>query len=143
MNMNMSMSGNMGMNMNMGPSTIYHPHPHHPQSPSRYGNGNGGGAGGSSTSAIDLTSATIPSPPPPRAAHNPKSPLFIGAITTEAFMLYPSPVVILGCDPANSRERLDVVQFRNAEFLKVKLKVHMFPHQSPRCLTLSDPKRQS
>lgn len=111
-------------------STIYHPNPHSsphphpsPSTPQDYSNGHGysnnHGNGSSSTSAIDLTSANIPSPPP----RNRNAPLFIGAITTEAFMLYPSPLVNMGADISQAREKLDLVYFRGAEFLKVKLKV--------------------
>lgn len=71
--------------------------------------------GGTSQSAIDLTSA--PSPP----QRNPKQPVCIGAITTQAYMLYPSPVVVLG--GVSDKEKLDLIPYRGAEFLKVKLKV--------------------
>lgn len=107
-------------------STIYNPHPHpSPSSQHPYLNGNGYGDrhgtpnGSSSTSAIDLTAANVPSPPP----RNRNAALFIGAITTEAFMLYPSPLVNMGADISQAREKLDLVYFRGAEFLKVKLKV--------------------
>jgi len=73
----------------------------------------------SSSSAIDLTS-NLPSPAP---QHNPKKPIFIGAITTDVFMLYPSPIVYIGATCQDNKERLEVVQYRGAEFLKVKLKV--------------------
>jgi SWI/SNF-related matrix-associated actin-dependent regulator of chromatin subfamily A3 len=75
--------------------------------------------GFSSSSAIDLTS-NIPSPVIP---HNPKKPIFMGAITTDLFMLYPSPIVYIGATSPDDKERLEVVQYRGAEFLKVKLKV--------------------
>jgi len=75
--------------------------------------------GFSSSSAIDLTS-NMPSPVTP---HNPKKPIFIGAITTDLFMLYPSPIVYIGAQCPEDKERLEVVQYRGAEFLKVKLKV--------------------
>jgi SWI/SNF-related matrix-associated actin-dependent regulator of chromatin subfamily A3 len=75
--------------------------------------------GFSSSSAIDLTS-NMPSPVTP---HNPKKPIFIGAITTDLFMLYPSPIVYIGAQSPDDKERLEVVQYRGAEFLKVKLKV--------------------
>ena len=75
--------------------------------------------GFSSSSAIDLTS-NMPSPVTP---HNPKKPIFIGAITTDLFMLYPSPIVYIGATCPEDKERLEVVQYRGAEFLKVKLKV--------------------
>jgi hypothetical protein len=38
-------------------------------------------------------------------------------------MLYPSPLVNMGADVSQAREKLDLVHFRGAEFLKVKLKV--------------------
>lgn len=75
--------------------------------------------GFSSSSAIDFTS-DMPSPVTP---HNPKKPICIGAITTDLFMLYPSPIVFIGASCPDNKERLDVVQDRGAEFLKVKLKV--------------------
>lgn len=95
-----------------GSSTIYSPRQHPPAGPSN--------DGFSSTSAIDLTSNNLPSPSAP---HNPKKPVFIGAVTTDIFMLYPCPVVFIGAPAPDDREFLDVVNFRGAEFLKVKLKV--------------------
>jgi hypothetical protein len=103
-------------------STIYSPRPQHQQSPGqRYHQQNGGsdGLGSSSNSAIDLTSANLPSPP----RSNPKAPLFIGAITTEAMMFYPSPLMVMGSDLSGMRERPDIANFKGAEFVKVKLKV--------------------
>jgi hypothetical protein len=73
--------------------------------------------GFSSTSAIDLTSSTVPSP----SEHNPKKPIFIGAVTTDVFMLYPSSAVFIGA--TDEKEHLDIVHHLGAEFLKVKLKV--------------------
>jgi hypothetical protein len=75
--------------------------------------------GSSSSAAIDITSDTIPSPP----KYEPKQPIFIGAITTECFMLYPTPVVYLGGHSQDPNERLELAHSRGAEFLKVKLKV--------------------
>jgi hypothetical protein len=77
----------------------------------------------SSSSAIDLTS-NIPSPT--AQPHNPKKPIFIGAITTDVYMLYPNPVVYIGAACPEDKERLDVVQYRGAEFMKVKLKVCLY-----------------
>jgi hypothetical protein len=95
-----------------GSSTIYSPRPQPPAGPSN--------DGFSSTSAIDLTSNNLPSPAIP---HNPKKPVFIGAVTTDVFMLYPCPIVFIGAPSTDEKEFLEVVQFRGAEFLKVKLKV--------------------
>jgi hypothetical protein len=75
--------------------------------------------GASSSAPIDFTSDNIPSPP----RYEPKQPIFIGAITTECFMLYPSPVVYLGGQSHDPSERLELVRAVGAEFLKVKLKV--------------------
>lgn len=103
-------------------STIYSPRPQ--PSPGQYhpqinGGSNGIGSSSNSNSVIDLTSANLPSPP----RHNPKAPLFIGAITTEAMMFYPSPLMVMGSDLSGMREKVDIVQFKGAEFVKVKLKV--------------------
>jgi hypothetical protein len=91
--------------------------------------------GSSSSAAIDITSDTIPSPP----KYEPKQPIFIGAITTECFMLYPTPVVYLGGHSQDPNERLELAHSRGAEFLKVKLKVR-FPEILNWSLTFSSAK---
>ena len=103
-------------------STIYSPR-NQPQPPPGkqhfQSNGTSNGVGSTSNEAIDLTSTNIPSPP----RSNPKAPLFIGAITTEAMMFYPSPLMVIGSDLGGLRERANIVHFKGAEFVKVKLKV--------------------
>ncbi|KAK4684735.1 hypothetical protein P7C73_g5428, partial [Tremellales sp. Uapishka_1] len=75
--------------------------------------------GASSSSAIDFTRPP-PSPPMPP---NSKEPVCIGAIMSRAIMLYPSPAVIVGNSaPETSPEKWQVVEWRGAEMLKVKLK---------------------
>ncbi|KAK8847498.1 hypothetical protein IAR55_005356 [Kwoniella newhampshirensis] len=78
-------------------------------------------AGVDPSSAIDLTNLRIPSPPPRPA--NDKSPICIGSLLSSALMLYPSPAVLIGAQPpSGSRERFDVVEYKGAEMLRVKLK---------------------
>nr|XP_018265349.1 DNA repair protein RAD5 [Kwoniella dejecticola CBS 10117]OBR87507.1 DNA repair protein RAD5 [Kwoniella dejecticola CBS 10117] len=73
------------------------------------------------SSAIDLTSRNIPSPPP--APVNDKRPICIGSLWSQAIMLYPCPAVVVGAQPpAESKEKYEVVHFRNGELLRVKLK---------------------
>nr|XP_019008370.1 DNA repair protein RAD5 [Kwoniella pini CBS 10737]OCF47151.1 DNA repair protein RAD5 [Kwoniella pini CBS 10737] len=77
--------------------------------------------GKDASSAIDLTSRNIPSPPPPPV--NDKKPICIGSLWSQAIMLYPCPAVVVGSHPPpESKERYEVVQFRNGELLRVKLK---------------------
>ena len=76
--------------------------------------------GVSSSDAIDLTGPNLPSPPP---THD-KSPLCIGSIMSRAMVFYPSDAIYFGKHPApGAPEQWDVVEFRGAELLKVKLKV--------------------
>ncbi|WWC86799.1 uncharacterized protein L201_001678 [Kwoniella dendrophila CBS 6074] len=76
--------------------------------------------GKDASSAIDLTSRNIPSPPPPNVD---KQPICIGALWSQAIMLYPCPAVVVGAQPPQgSKERYDVVDYRGAELLRVKLK---------------------
>jgi hypothetical protein len=78
-------------------------------------------AGTSASSAIDLTSAQILSPPPQSDA---KKPVCIGSLISRVIMLYPAAAAIVGAEPPEGvKERYEVVQYRGAEFLKVKLKV--------------------
>ncbi|WVQ83192.1 hypothetical protein IAT38_005331 [Cryptococcus sp. DSM 104549] len=80
----------------------------------------GSRTGTDASSAIDLTSRNIPSPPPPS---DEKKPLCIGSIRSAALMIYPCAAVVIGAlPPPGSREKYDVVNFRGAEMLKVKLK---------------------
>ncbi|WWD21589.1 hypothetical protein CI109_106075 [Kwoniella shandongensis] len=78
-------------------------------------------AGIDPSSAIDLTNIRIPSPPPPPP--NDKHPICIGSLLSSALMLYPCPAVVIGAQPPpGSRERFDVVDYKGAELLRVKLK---------------------
>ncbi|WVW78313.1 hypothetical protein I302_100267 [Kwoniella bestiolae CBS 10118] len=92
-----------------------------PQQPHPIGvNGYQQSAGTDASSAIDLTTRNIPSPPP---QNNDKRPICIGAIWSQAIMLYPCPAVLVGAQsPPDSKERYDVVNYKGAELLRVKLK---------------------
>jgi hypothetical protein len=79
------------------------------------------GIGGSSASdAIDITRMRIPSPPPT----DPKQTICLGGIQSAVNIFdTPSCVYVGGQPPEGSRERYEVITYREAEFLKVKLKV--------------------
>ncbi len=94
-------------------------------------NGNGNGMQGSmsmstpnfagtATSPIDVTQ-NLPSP-----RNDSKKPICIGAIMSRGIILYPSEAIIAGSrPPPHSKERYDLVDFRGAEMLRVKLKVSL------------------
>ena len=79
--------------------------------------------GSTSASAIDIS--RFPSPPP---VPDNKRPICIGAISSRAIMLYPSPAAIIGTPPPpRAKEKFNLIEYLGAEFLRVKLKVS--PHQ--------------
>lgn len=103
--------------MYAGPSNgLMTPSPHHQSSfnlPSAHG-------GSSASDAIDITNMRIPSPPP----DDPKQTICIGAITGHVVMLeHPECVFVGGQPPEKGKEKYSVIEYRQAEFLKVKLKV--------------------
>ena len=80
----------------------------------------GSNKGISASSAIDLSDARLPSPPPV----NDKRPVCIGSILTRAIMLYPCSAAVVGVQaPEGSHDRYQTVNYRGAEFLKVRIKV--------------------
>ncbi|WVQ69393.1 uncharacterized protein L199_007610 [Kwoniella botswanensis] len=109
-------SGNAFIN----PSSSFNQPQPQPQSHQIGVNGIPNTSGKDASSAIDLTSRNIPSPPP---QSNDKRPICIGALWSQAIMLYPCPAVIVGAQsPPESREKYDVVNYKGAELLRVKLK---------------------
>ncbi|WVR04718.1 hypothetical protein IAU60_001729 [Kwoniella sp. DSM 27419] len=76
------------------------------------------GGGSDVSSAIDLTNRNIPSPPP----QDEKRPICIGSLLSYAIMVYPAPAVVVGAQPQSNKEVYDVVHWKGAEMLKVKLK---------------------
>lgn len=128
--------GGVNGNAMAGPSRV-HPPPQHPYAAHQqfhsmvtppnfifpFGLGTGGAgtnAGMSAQNAIDITNARIPSPPP----ENRREPICMGSLSSYVIMHYPSPLAQTGALlPTNVKDRMDVLQWRGREWLKVKLKV--------------------
>lgn len=74
--------------------------------------------GSDATAPIDVDNM------PPVATPPPKRPLCIGGFMGRAVLLYPNKVVNVGyVPPPEAKEQLDVVMYRTAEMLRIKLKV--------------------
>ena len=72
--------------------------------------------GSASDSAIDLTG--------PAPVIDRKTPVCIGSLQSRAIMLYPAEAAVIGyLPPEGSKERYELIQYRGAELLRVKLKV--------------------
>ena len=82
----------------------------------------GNGCGISASSAIDLTTTRIPSPSPV----SDQRPVCIGSLQSRAIMLYPCAAAVVGQQPPEgSKERYQTIIYRDAELLRVKLKVSL------------------
>ena len=120
--------GHMGAGMGMGMGMMGLPSPHyaappfstsHP--PNQNPNNMKGYTGGSSAQdAIDITSMRVPTPPPSDI----RQTICLGALQTTVSLLGSTEAAHVGGTPApDARERYEVITFREAEFLRVKLKV--------------------